>query len=331
MQAGDIVALVGLKETKTGDTLCDPKNPISYESIHFPEPVISQSIEPKTTSDEGKLMDVLQRFVDEDPTVSVTIDKDSGQTLISGMGELHLEILIDRIRREFKLDTHAGKPQVSYRETIQSVQEIKYTCNQMIGGKTQFAQVVLKISPIHPSDGIVFDGEFESDDIPKAFINSVKQGVMESSSGGILSGYPLVGVKVMLSEMSIRDVETTEMACKIAGSMGLQEACRTAEPILLEPIMSVEITSPQEYVGVVINDITGRRGKVMGVTHRRDMQIIDAEAPLAEMFGYATALRSLTQGRAVYSMQFKQFEKTAPAIQNEILQRIGRDTVFYQR
>ncbi len=325
IQTGDIVALVGLKDTTTGDTLCDKNHLICFEEMIFPQPVISISIEPKSAVGEEKLIAALDRLVDEDPTCSVGIDKETGQRLISGMGELHLEILIDRLKREFKVEVYAGKPQVSYRETISSSAQEKVEYQQVVGGKSQYALVTLKVEPIGPLEGVQFSSKIKAKEaVPEVLIEAVKQGVLEASSGGELAGYPVLGVNVALEKLVLHEEDSTEMACKIAGSMAFRQAYVKAAPSILEPTMKLELVLPDEYVGAVINDLNSRRGKVTNIAARREQQIVEAEAPLKEMFGYATTLRSLTQGRAVYTMQFSQYERTGTAVQEELLKRIGR-------
>jgi elongation factor G len=324
MHAGDIMGLAGLKDTATGDTVCDPEHPISLEQMTFPQPVISRSIEPRSTGDEEKLNSALARLVDEDPTCKVRLDPETGQTIISGMGELHLEILIDRLTREFNVEAHIGKPQVTYRETITGSTVEKFELSQLIGGKNQYAKLVLSVEQISPARGTEFESTVSEKSIPAEFVNAAKQGIVETSSGGVMSGYPLTGVRTTLRGLDFRDDESTEMAFKIAGSMAFKNACVRCTPALLEPVMKVEVVVPPDYMGAVINDLNARRGRISGITARKDAQIIGGEAPLSEMFGYATMLRSLTQGRAVYSMQFDHYEQTTKTVQDEILKRIGR-------
>lgn len=324
MKVGDIVALVGLKQTTTGDTLTNPEKPIVFEAMTFPETVISRSIEPKSTIDEEKLITALDRLSDEDPTCKVHTDTETGQRLVSGMGELHVEILIDRLVREFNVNVNVGKPQVSYRETITEKYSISKEISQIIGGKSQYACVDLTLEPVHSSEGIIFINASPEDKKTDLFINAVEQGVLEASSGGMLSGYPLTGIKVTLKKIAYREEDSTEMAFKIAGVNAFKEACHNANAALLEPMMKIEIIVPGENMGAVINDLNGRRGKVLGISQRKDVQVVDAEVPLSEMFGYATALRSLTQGRAVYTMQFDRYEITGQTEQENILKRIGR-------
>jgi len=324
MQVGDIVGLVGLKDTTTGDTICDVDFPIVFEKMHFPEPVLSRSIEPKSTIDEEKLNLSLQKLTDEDPTCRVSIDNETGQRLISGMGELHLEILVDRLVREFNIGVHVGNQQVSYRETITKKVTEKVEFNQPVGGKSQYANITISVEPIEASQGIVVENSVNDPQFTDSFLAAVRQGIEESSSGGSFSGYPLAGIKVVIKEVVHREEDSTEMAFKIAATMAYRQACVKAVPVILEPQMKLEVVVPSEYMGSVINDLNGRRGKISAIEARKDVQVIDAEAPLSEMFGYATALRSLTQGRAVYTMQFERYEITSKAVQDEILRRIGR-------
>ena len=326
IEAGEILGVVGLKNTTTGDTLCDGKDQIVFEEMTFPQPVMSISIEPKSATDENKLVSALERLVDEDPTCSVGVDRETGQRLISGMGELHLEILIDRLKREFNVEVHAGKPQVSYRETVTvvTIEELEY--QQVVAGKTQYAHLTVKIEPINATEKVQFVSKIvhSAESVPEEFISAVKQGILEASSGGEMAGYQVTGVRVTLKKIGIREDDLTEMACKIAGSMVFRQAYKKAGPAILEPMMKLEIVMPDEYMGSVINDLNSRRGKVLKVTARKEQQIVNANAPLSEMFGYTTALRSLTQGRAVYTLQFSHYDRTSAAIQEAILKRIGR-------
>ncbi len=324
MRVGDIVALVGLKDTTTGDTLCDNNEQIVYEKMTFPEPVLARSIEPRSTADEEKLKISLERLAEEDPTCKVYIDPETGQRLISGMGELHVEILVDRLVREFNVNVHVGKPQVSYREAVSDSAKKEIEFSQIIGGKGHHGHVVLSVGPIDPSKGIQFENKIVEGVVPNLYIEAVEQGVMEASSGGELSGFQVSGVKVELLDVTYREDDSTEIGFKIASSMAFKEACMKAQPVILEPVMKIEVVVPADYMGSVINDLNGRRGKIAGINPRKDAQVVDAEAPLSEMFGYATALRSLTQGRAVYTMQFDRYEIASVAVQNSILRRIGR-------
>jgi elongation factor G len=324
MHAGEIYGLVGLKETTTGDSLCDPDFPVVFERMSFPLPVLSRSIEPKSTVDEEKLSQALARLCDEDPTCRVAIDSETGQRLISGMGELHVEILVDRLIREFNVGVHVGNPQVSYRESVTARADEDFEFSQLIGGKSHYARVCLHIEPVPASRGIEFENALADKTFPAVFAAAVRQGIMEASSGGVLSGYPLAGIRTVLRSASFRSDDSTEMGFKIAGTMAFKQACTKAVPVLLEPMMKIEVVVPVDYMGAVINDLSARRGRITGITARKDAQVVDAEAPLAEMFGYATNLRSLTQGRAVYTMQLDRYEATVPGIQEAILRRIGR-------
>jgi elongation factor G len=324
MQAGEIYGLVGLKETTTGDTLCDLDFPVVYERMEFPQPVLSRAIEPRNTADEEKLTQALGRLCDEDPTCRVTVDSETGQRLISGMGELHVEILVDRLIREFSVAVHVGNPQVSYRESIsgRAVEDVEFS--QVLGGKSHYARVTLAVETATPSAGVVFESAVADAQFPGDFLAAVRQGVMEASSGGVLSGYPVAGIRAVLKSASFRSEDSTEMGFKIAGSMAFKQACAKAGPALLEPVMKTEVVVGAEFMGPVINDLNGRRGRILKIAARTDGQVVDAEAPLAEMFGYATSLRSLTQGRAIHTMQFDRYETAAPAIQEAVLRRIGR-------
>jgi len=318
--AGDIVAGIGFKNTTTGDTLSVESAPIQLESMEFPAPVISVAIEPKTKSDEEKLSASLHRLAEEDPTFLVRGDEETGQTIISGMGELHLEILVDRLLREFRVDASVGKPQVAYRETIRKgIEKIQYKHVKQTGGKGQYADVVINLEPTGPGGGYEFIDQIKGGSVPREFIPSVDAGIEEALDQGILAGYPLVDVRAILVDGSSHDVDSSEMAFKIAGSMVLQEAARRAGVKLLEPVMSVEVTTPEEYMGDVIGDLNSRRGKVEGMNQRGNSQVIKAQVPMSEMFGYATDLRSKTQGRATYSMQFNSYQDVPDSIADEIV------------
>jgi elongation factor G len=307
VKAGDIAAAVGLKYAITGDTLCDKNNPIILETIQFPIPVISIAIEAKTTADQEKLGASLQKLAVEDPSFLVRIDAETGQTLISGMGELHLEIIVDRLLREFKVAANVGKPQVAYRETIKSSVKAEGKFIRQSGGNGQYGHCWLEISPNDEGKGFEFKNEVKEGVIPKEFIPSIEKGVREASENGVLSGYPVVDVKVSLVDGSFHDVDSSEVAFKIAGSIGFKEGCKNANPVLLEPVMKVEVLSPEEFMGSVIGDLNSRRGKILNMTARNRTQIISAEVPLAQMFGYSTELRSMSQGRASYSMEFNRY------------------------
>ena len=318
--AGDIVAGIGFKNTTTGDTLSDQSKAIQLESMEFPAPVISVAIEPKTKSDDEKLSESLHRLSEEDPTFLVRTDEETGQTIISGMGELHLEILVDRLLREFKVDATVGKPQVAYRETIRrAVEKVEYRHVKQTGGKGQYAHVVINLEPTGPGGGYEFVDQIKGGKVPREYIPSVDDGIEEALDQGIVAGYPLVDVRATLTDGSAHDVDSSEMAFKIAGSMALQEAARKAGVKLLEPVMEVEVTTPDEYMGDVIGDLNSRRGKVEGMTQRGNSQVIRAQVPMSEMFGYATDLRSKTQGRATYSMQFHSYQDVPDSIAEDIV------------
>ena len=320
--AGDICACVGLKHITTGDTICDENHPIVLESIEFPAPVISVAVEPKTKGDQEKMGVALGKLAQEDPTFKVNTDPDSGQTIISGMGELHLEIIVDRMMREFNVQANVGKPQVAYRETIrkQSQAEGKYI--RQTGGSGQYGHVRIRLEPNEPGKGYEFVNEVVGGVIPKEFIKPVDQGIKEAMEGGVLAGYEMVDVKATLYDGSYHDVDSNEMAFKIAGSMAFKEAARKASPVLLEPVMSVEVVVPEEYMGTIIGDLSSRRGRIEGIEHRAGSQVIKAMVPLAEMFGYATNMRSNTQGRATFSMHFSRYEEAPRAVAEEIVAKV---------
>jgi elongation factor G len=316
--AGDIAAVIGLKASRTGDTLCDPKHPIQLEPMHFPEPVLAVAIEPRTKADQEKLSIALDRLSDEDPTFKVRSDEETGQTLISGMGELHLEILVDRMLREFKVQANVGKPQVAYKESISVASGANTKFVKQSGGRGQYGHVVIEIEPNRDGDDFVFENKIIGGTIPREYIPAVEQGIRNSMSAGVIAGYPMVGVKVALIDGSFHNVDSSEIAFKIAGSMALKEAAAKAKPVLLEPIMDVEVVVPQEYMGDVIADLNSRRGKIGGMYQRADAQVIAARVPLSKMFGYATDMRSLTQGRAVYTMQFSRYEVLPKSMAEEL-------------
>ena len=321
--AGDIVAAVGLKNTTTGDTLCDPAKPVVLESLEFPEPVIHVAVEPKTKVDQEKMGKALYALAEEDPTFRIRSDEETGQTVISGMGELHLEVIVDRMLREFKVDANVGKPQVAYRETIKrSAEKVEARYVRQSGGRGQYGHVVISLEPTGPGGGYEFVDKITGGVIPKEYIPSVDAGIQEAMTSGVLAGYPTVDVRAVLTFGSYHDVDSSEMAFKIAGSMAFKEAARRATPILLEPIMSVEVVTPEEYMGDVIGDLSSRRGKVEGMEQRGSAQVIRAQVPLAEMFGYATDLRSRTQGRATYTMQFNSYQEVPDSIAKEIVARV---------
>ncbi|MFC1628197.1 elongation factor G [Gemmatimonadota bacterium] len=317
--AGEIAAAVGLKSTSTGDTLCDEANPVILETMNFPKPVISVVIEPKSKADEERLATSLAKLAEEDPTFQVRTDPETGQTLIHGMGELHLEILVDRLLREFKVAANVGRPQVAYRESITKEVEEETRFVRQTGGRGQYAHIVMRVGPGAPGSGLVFESKVVGGVIPREFIPSVQQGVKEAMRNGVLAGYQLENVEVTLLHGSYHEVDSSEMAFKIAASQGLKSAARKAGPVLLEPIMDVEVVTPEEYVGDVIGELTSRRGRVKNLRNRAEAQVIDSEVPLSEMFGYATALRSTTQGRAIFTMQFGRYEQVPVGIQKEII------------
>jgi len=325
--AGEIVAVVGLRETKTGDTICDLKQPVVYEAMRFPEPVVSRAIEPRTAADEAKLNTALERLADEDPTVRLETDRETGQRLIAGMGELHLEILVDRLIREFRVEARVGQPQVSYRETINSRVHDRFEFAQTVGNRNLYAACTMELLPVASDVQVEFQSRIDSPLVPQAFIAALRQGVMESSSGGTFAGFPLAGVRVVLHGVELQEEGSNEMAFKIAGSMGFKSFCVRAGGAILEPLMALEVVVPSEYVGSVINDLNARRGKVLGIEQRAETQAVKAEVPLAETFGYATALRSLSQGRALYTLQFERYDRTSQQVEVEILRRIGRAPV----
>jgi elongation factor G len=321
IMAGDICACVGMKELKTGDTLCDPHHAIALGAITFPETVISVAIEPKTKADQEKMGVALSRLADEDPTFKVRTDEDSGQTIISGMGELHLEILVDRMRREHKVEANVGEPKVAFRETIRKKAEAEGKYIRQTGGSGNYGHCKLRVEPNVPGAGYEFINAIKSGSIPKEFIKPIDQGVQGALELGILAGYPLVDIKVTLYDGSYHEVDSNEMAFKFAGSIAFKEAARKASPVLLEPVMAVEVTVPEEFMGVIIGDINSRRGRIEGMEHLAGSQVIKAMVPLKEMFGYVNDIRSSTQGRASYSMQFARYEEAPRIIADEIIGR----------
>ena len=319
--AGDIVAVMGLKDTTTGETLCDPSNPVVLESMTFPAPVISVAIEPKTKSDQERLGTAIQRLAEEDPTFQVRSDEETGQTIISGMGELHLEVLVDRMRREFRVEANVGKPQVAYRETItKKVEKVDYTHKKQTGGSGQFAKVQIDIGPTTAEGGgYVFENKVTGGRIPREYIPSVDAGAQEAMENGVLAGYPMVDITVTLQDGAYHDVDSSELAFKIAGSMAFKEGARKANPVLLEPMMAVEVTTPEDFMGDVIGDLNSRRGQVQAMDERAGARVVTALVPLSEMFGYVGDLRSRTQGRASYSMQFDSYAQVPSNVALEII------------
>jgi elongation factor G len=320
--AGDIAAAVGLKTTLTGDTLCDEKNPVILESMEFPEPVISVAIEPKTKADQEKLSQSLAKLAQEDPSFRVSINEETGQTIISGMGELHLEIIVDRLLREFKVGANVGKPQVAYKETVRTATKAEGKFVRQSGGRGQFGHVYIELEPLEPGKGFEFQSKIVGGSVPREYWSAVEKGIKEATDGGILAGYPVVDVRATLYDGSYHEVDSSEMAFKIAGSMAFKEAAKKAKPVILEPIMSVEVVTPEEYMGDVIGDLNSRRGKIQQMEKRGKAQVIKAQVPLSEMFGYATDLRSKTQGRATYTMQFAHYEEVPKGIADGIIAKV---------
>ena len=316
--SGDIAAAVGLKETTTGDTLCDESKPIILEKMEFPDTVIQIAVEPKTKADQEKMGTALAKLAEEDPTFKVTSNQETGQTLISGMGELHLEIIVDRMKREFKVEANVGKPQVAYRETINGVADVEEKYAKQSGGRGQYGHVKIKVEA-NPDKGYEFINQITGGAIPREYIPAVDKGIQEALEAGVVAGYPVQDVKVTLYDGSYHEVDSSEMAFKIAGSMAIKKAMRAANPILLEPIFKVEVTTPEEYMGDVIGDLNSRRGQVSGMTDRNNAKIINAQVPLAQMFGYATDLRSKTQGRASYSMEFEKYVQVPNNIAQQVI------------
>jgi len=319
VRAGDIAAAVGLKSTTTGDTLCDSDNPIILERMEFPEPVISVAIEPKTKADQEKMGVALGRLAAEDPSFRVRTDEETGQTIISGMGELHLEILVDRMRREFAVDANVGKPQVAYRETIRSATKAEGKFVRQSGGRGQYGHCWLEIEPLEAGGGFEFVDKISGGSIPREYIPAVGKGAEEAMANGVLAGYPMVDVKVTVVDGSYHDVDSNEMAFKVAGSMGFRAGCAQASPVILEPMMEVEVVTPEDYMGDIVGDLNRRRGRILGMTDRGNGKVIDAEVPLSEMFGYSTNVRSMSQGRATYTMTFKHYEEVPKNIALEII------------
>ena len=321
LRAGDIGAAIGFKFARTGDSMADKDDPVSLEAMSFPEPVIRVAIEPKTKVDQDKLSEALAKLAEEDPTFRVSSDEETGQTLISGMGELHLEIIVDRLQREFKVNANVGRPQVAYRETIRvPVNKVEGQFVRQSGGRGQYGHVVVNLEPTEPGVGFMFEDAIVGGSIPREYINPVQQGIREAMDTGVLAGYPLIDIKATLIDGSYHDVDSNEMAFKIAGSMSLKEGVRKADPAILEPIMDVEVVTPDDYLGDVMGDLSSRRGKIGGMTQRAGAQVIGASVPLGEMFGYSTTLRSLSQGRAVYSMQFSHYSEVPKSKAEEIIE-----------
>ncbi|MBN1638379.1 MAG: elongation factor G [Ignavibacteriales bacterium] len=322
-RAGDIVALVGMKHAKTGDTLCMENDAVLLEKMAFPEPVIQIAIEPKTKADQDKLAESLAKLSDEDPTFQVRINEETGQTLISGMGELHLEILVDRMKREFKVEANIGRPQVAYRETITKTAKAQGKFVRQSGGRGKYGDVWIEISPNQPGKGYEFEDAIVGGVIPKEYIPSINKGIQDALKNGVVAGYPVVDVKVKVFDGSYHEVDSDEISFKVAGSMAFTNAARKADVIIMEPVMKIEVITPEEYLGDVMGDLNSRRGKIEGFTPRKDAQVVQAIVPLSEMFGYATTLRSKTQGRAIYTMQFSHYNELPREIADQILERTG--------
>jgi elongation factor G len=320
--AGDIAACVGLKSVITGDTVCNPDHPITLESIDFPAPVIQLAIEPKTKADQEKLGMAIAKLVQEDPTLKISTDAETGQTILAGMGELHLEIIVDRLQREFNVGANVGKPQVAYRETIRNHSDAEGRFVRQTGGRGQYGHVKIKMEPLPPGGGFEFVNGVIGGSVPKEFVGPAEKGMIEALEGGILAGYPMSDLKVTLYDGSYHDVDSSEMAFKIAGSMAVKEAARKAKPVLLEPVMSIEVVVPDEYMGTVNGDLISRRGRLEGMELKGATQIIKAMVPLSEMFGYATELRSRTQGRGSFTMHFGRYEEAPAAVTEEVVSRV---------
>jgi len=319
VSAGDIAAVVGLKSTLTGDTLCDEKNPIILEAMEFPEPVMSVAIEPKTKADQEKLSQSLSKLAQEDPSFKVSFNEETNQTIISGMGELHLEIIVDRLLREFKVGANVGKPQVAYKETIRVGAKAEGKFIRQTGGRGQYGHVLIEIEPLEPGKGFEFENKIVGGSIPREYVPAVHKGIKEAVDRGILAGYPMVDIRARLYDGSYHEVDSSEMAFKIAGSMAFKEAAKKAKPVLLEPVMGIEVVTPEEYMGDVIGDLNSRRGRIQNIERRGNAQVIKSQAPLAEMFGYATDLRSKTQGRATYTMQFSHYDEVPKGVSEGII------------
>jgi elongation factor G len=326
--AGDIVAAVGLKHTRTGDTLTNEDDPIILEKMTFPDPVIHVAIEPKTKADQEKMGEAIQKLAEEDPTLRISTNEETGQNIISGMGELHLEIIIDRMKREFRVEANIGKPQVAYKETIRKKVQAEGKFVRQSGGRGQYGHVWIELEPNEKGGGFVFENGIVGGVVPKEYVRPVEQGIVEAMKNGVLAGYPVEDVKVKLFDGSYHDVDSSEMAFKVAGSMAFKEAAKKASPVILEPIMGVEVVTPEEYMGDVMGDLNSRRGRITGMNPRRDAQVIKAEVPLSEMFGYSTTLRSMTQGRAIYSMELSHYDETPRSVSDQIIEKVrGKEAV----
>jgi len=323
ISTGNIGAVVGLKDTRTGDTLCDEGAPIVLENISFPEPVIRIAIEPKTKADQEKMGIALQKLAEEDPTFRVSTDEETNQTIIAGMGELHLDVLVDRMKREFKVEANIGEPQVAYRETIQEAVDCEEKYSKQTGGRGQYGHVVMHVQPQEPGLGFEFEDKIVGGKIPKEYIPAVQKGLVEAMQKGIIAGYPVVDVKVTLNDGSYHEVDSSELAFKMAASIAFKDGMRQAKPVLLEPVMKVEITTPEEYMGDIMGNLQGRRGQIQKMGDRGMAKVIDAMVPLSELFGYATDLRSMSQGRAAYSMEFDHYDKVPGNVAEKIKEKRG--------
>ena len=325
---GDIAAAVGLRFTRTGDTLCEESDPIVLEKMSFPDPVIHVAIEPKTKADQEKLAEAVAKLVEEDPTLRISTNEETGQNIISGMGELHLEIVIDRMKREFRVEANIGRPQVAYKETIRKKVQAEGKFIRQSGGRGQYGHVWVEVGPNEKGKGFEFENAIVGGVVPKEYIKPVEQGIFEAMKNGVVAGYPVEDIKVKLFDGSYHDVDSSEMAFKVAGSIAFKEAARKADPVILEPVMEVEVVTPEEYMGDVMGDLNSRRGKIEGMTPRKDAQVIKATVPLSEMFGYATTLRSMTQGRAIYSMELSHYDETPKSVSDQIIEKIrGKEAV----
>jgi elongation factor G len=323
VSAGNVVAAVGLRATATGDSLCDEDAPVVLEAMHFPDPVISVAVEPKTKADEEKLSTALARLADEDPTFRVRFDNDTGQTIISGMGELHLEIIVDRMLREFNVQANVGRPQVAYRETIRQAAKGVGRYVRQTGGRGQYGHAEIEIEPVERGQGVEFVDEITGGAIPREYIKPVEMGIREAADGGVLAGYPLIDFRATLVDGSYHEVDSSEMSFKIAGSLAFKDAAGRAKPVLLEPMMKVEVVTPESYMGDVIGDLNARRGRIEGMEPQGNLRSVRATVPLAEMFGYATTLRSVSQGRATYTMEPSHYEEVPNSIAEKVMARTG--------
>ncbi len=321
--AGDIVAAVGLRSTRTGETLCDPKHVIELEHMTFPVPVIGVAIEPKSKADQDRLQDALNSLADEDPSFNYKVDEETGQMIISGMGELHLEIIIDRLKREFKVQINSGQPQVAYRETVTEKVKNDIKFIRQAAGKNQYAHIVVEMEPLEPGHTFIFENKVSADVLPQEFVRATETGMREALSGGVIAGYPVIDIKMTLLDGTFDEQDSSDLAFKIAGSMSLQDTMRKAKPLLMEPMMSLEVLTPEDYFGSILGDLSGRRARIDSHIKRSDVQVVKATVPLAEMFGYATALRNMSQGRAVFTLQFARYEKVTPEVEKKLKEKMG--------